>query len=405
MNEQIIQVLERLDKHLTNEYLKDGPVNISFASGHTGVAMFYGYYFLLTKDSQHQQKCAMLVDRLIDHISTEEHFKLTLCDGLAGVCFCINHLIKLKVIEGDDDIFEEADEFILRTAIGKLAGANYDLLHGGIGMALYLFHRSNGNYDSLTPLVEALNRSSLKNDDGLFWIDSVTQLGKEGNIPKVNFGLAHGITSIAGFLGHLVKKNAGGNLAQDVLRNTVSFLTRNSNYKEWNYVFPSTVPAFKGKSVEELRQKNRSRLAWCYGDLGISLPLMRAAEALKDNELNDLALWAAHNSLKKTRFEETAVNDGGLCHGYASVSHIYNRLYLKTKDQQFEEGSRRWLNGLLRYIDFHGGIENFKSYNGESQAYELSHGFLTGGTGAGLTLISIMDKNIDPAWDQWLMLS
>jgi len=403
MKERITDILARLDKQLTKEFINDNPVSISFASGHTGIAMFYGYYYLLTKNEEHRDKCESIIERLINRVSVQEKISHTLCDGIAGVAFCANHLMERKVIDADPDFLDDIDDFLLRSCMNKLNKANYDLLHGGLGIATYLFHRGERNYGSLSDVVDALHRRSVITDQGQFWI--WTMDSSKDKKPRVNFGLSHGLASIVGFLSHLVKKDMGGEHTRTMLRNTVAYIRNRSNPKYSKMFLPDTRLAFDVEpDVERNTLKGRSRLAWCYGDLGASLPMIDAAEALNDNDLKELSLWMAGNCVLKKTFEETGVADGGLCHGYAGSAHIYNRLFLKTGDRLFKGASEHWTEELFRFIDHHGGIELFKDFNGLTKELETSHTFLKGSAGAGLALISLLDSNISPDWDQVLLL-
>ncbi len=74
---------------------------------------------------------------------SEEEMILSHCSGVAGIAWCIQHLMQAGFAEGDgvQDIFEEADSILGDFMETDLRENNYDFLHQGLGMALYFLER------------------------------------------------------------------------------------------------------------------------------------------------------------------------------------------------------------------------------------------------------------------------
>jgi len=392
---ELVYLLEKLDSKLESEYLKEGFVNPSFASGHSGAAMFYAYYYLLTNDPKHLNKCENLIERLIDYISNHE-VSFTLCDGLSGLCWCIQHLIANDIIDASESILDDLDEVIAKFGITQIKLGNYDLLHGGVGCGLYLLERKNCS-EYINEMLISLNKSSHRDNSGQYWIDDYS------NYPVIkkcaNFGMAHGLPSIISFLAKVSIQNEH-KLAKEMLRDTSNYLIFKSSLDQY---VGSYFPRYYIEN--DPNPKEISRLAWCYGDLGAALSLLNASKVLSDNNLRKQMLDILISSTNRRSSEETLINDGGICHGIAGVAHIYNRLYFDFRDSVFEEAKNFWFDKLKLYIDNCGGMKSFKYFDVIKNEFSPSSNFLTGSTGAGLALISQIDNRIIPKWDEFLLLS
>jgi lantibiotic biosynthesis protein len=115
-----------------------------------------------------------------------------------------------------------------------------------------------------------------------------------------------------------------------------------------------------------------TRLAWCYGDAGVTIAL-HSAGAL------DLApairCWMSR--------EDTGVEDAGLCHGAIGLAHIANRLYQATGEAAYRDYARTWIE---RALALHRA--------GDPDV-------LTGSAGVGLGLLAAL--GVEPGWDRLLL--
>lgn len=85
--------------------------------------------------------------------------------------------------------------------------------------------------------------------------------------------------------------------------------------------------------------KRPSRLAWCYGDLGIGLSLWTAGKNLGIKSFQEEAYEVFDSLLKGKNAYENNVIDAGICHGTSGVALLFNRFYLETGDSYFYENS------------------------------------------------------------------
>jgi lantibiotic modifying enzyme len=122
-------------------------------------------------------------------------------------------------------------------------------------------------------------------------------------------------------------------------------------------------------------------------------------------DLYEQAVNMALETARRKDYTVTDISDGGICNGFAGVAHIYNRFYHYTKIEAFRDTSLFWAQKLLKYLDFVGGIEVYKEYDPKGNEYKISQGLLTGSAGIGLSLISILEPNLESRWDRFLLIS
>ena len=70
--------------------------------------------------------------------------------------------------------------------------------------------------------------------------------------------------------------------------------------------------------IESPFQLGYSRLAWCYGDLGIGIILYQAAKTFNDVELENFALEVLLHTTTRKEIEQTQAFDAG----YAMVRQV-----------------------------------------------------------------------------------
>jgi hypothetical protein len=149
-----------------------------------------------------------------------------------------------------------------------------------------------------------------------------------------------------------------------------------------------------------------SRLAWCYGDLGLAVALLGAARCVGEADWERAALAVARRAVCRAS-EQSGVVDAGLCHGAAGVGHLFNRLFQATGEECFAEASRFWLERTLAMRQPGRGIAGYLSWSpGEDGAltWLAEPGLLTGAAGIALALLAAATP-IEPAWDRMLLAS
>jgi lantibiotic modifying enzyme len=148
-----------------------------------------------------------------------------------------------------------------------------------------------------------------------------------------------------------------------------------------------------------------SRLAWCYGDLGIGMSLWQAAQVTGNKAWRKKAIDTLIHTTGRRNPKENAVIDAGLCHGAAGIAHIYNRVYHHTGNEIFKELALHWLEVTMKLAVYEDGYAGYKAWHTEKYGgWVAEAGLLEGVAGIGLMLISMIAE-IVPGWDRCLFLS
>jgi hypothetical protein len=145
-----------------------------------------------------------------------------------------------------------------------------------------------------------------------------------------------------------------------------------------------------------------SRVAWCYGDLGVAVSLMSAAVVTGREDWRADALELAHGMAARP-IETSLVIDTGLCHGAAGVAHLFNRLSQATGDAVLTRSAETWFAHTLamRRTDAIAGFPRGVPSDG-AMTWEPAADLLSGATGVALALHAAISP-VEPAWDQLLL--
>ncbi|MCL2289759.1 MAG: lanthionine synthetase C family protein [Bacteroidetes bacterium] len=382
---------------LTTEIIPD----IGILSGLGGQILFCSKLNMHKKISQNW--LSYLHNFLEEKLSNED-FIFTHCEGLAGIGWLYEYLSQRKMIDYDTNLFlYEFDNALEKTLKEFLLKNNYDFLHGGVGIALYFTKRVAKKKELLYVLdsfLKDLEKISIQQEDGAIKWSSFLgeQIGKWG----YNISLSHGMSSIISILSKLYKINGIDRAKTEMLlRGAVQYMLAQEIDKEkYGSYFPNL-------ALESSPTISKSRLAWCYGDLGIVSVLYQAGETLGEkawiNKALEIFLFAAIN---RRNLEDNSVKDAGLCHGTAGIGHIFYRMWWNTKLPEFKDAADYWFDQTLKMAKFEDGLAGFKTLHvpDGKPMWVNQYGLLEGVTGIGLAILTYYYE-MDPAWDECLLLS
>jgi lantibiotic modifying enzyme len=386
-----------LNSYITNE------ASPGLLGGFTGAALFYAYYYQLTGKRKHLQQVHLLLGRSLQ-VLAETALPLSHCNGIAGIVWCIQHLIKMGFAEAGelDDIFTEVDEILGNDMLAALNAGQHDFLHEGLGMTLYFLEREHHPQitDLIESVVDTLSKTAIHMSAGISWQDHLTGLADrpDGEI-SFNMGLAHGVPAIISILAIIHQKGIATERTASLIRESINWVLSTQNAPGVGIV--SLYPVLVDKDHHALTGK-QSRLGWCYGDLGIATMLLNAGKCLGDIGYQQKALEIFHHTLQHRNISNSHVHDACLCHGSAGIMHIYRRAWLQTADPLLLEGANNWLAHTLQMNTHADGPAGFRFYGKET--YENSYGVLEGIAGIGLALTAALDADTSPAWDRCILL-
>jgi hypothetical protein len=278
----------------------------------------------------------------------------SLYGGVTGVAWALEHL--------GGGAPAELDRWLAGHLARRAAPGDHDLMAGLAGSAVYALER--GARRCLEQVVERLGEIAVADADGLTWPAA------DG---RVNHGLAHGVPAVIAVLAACD--------ARPLLDGAVAWL---------------------------LAQPARpERAAWCYGDPGVAIALLRAARAADQPAWERAALGLALGVARRAP-EGCGVEDAGLCHGAAGLGHLLNRLAQALGgDHELLAAARYWLRRALDLRAPESGVAGYTAlrYDAQQRAYaDPDPGLLMGAAGIGLALLAAT-SDVEPAWDRTLLLS
>jgi len=341
--------------------------------------------------------------QILENKLTCEDFVFTHCDGLAGIGWLYEYLSQREIVDYDTNTLLEDFDIYLEKALNIfMQQSNYDFLHGGVGIVLYFVKRVEKKKELvqvLNQFLDDLVKISIQQDSGTIKWSSF--LSKEAGW-GYNISLAHGMSSIVAILSKLYEiKRIDKEKTEKLLRGAVQYILAQWIDKDKYGSY------FTNFALESTTEISKSRLGWCYGDLGIATSLYQAGTVLKEQIWCDKALEVfLFTALQRKSLVDNFVQDACLCHGAAGIGHIFYRMWWNTRLPEFKEAADYWFEQTLKMAVFEDGLAGFKTFeapDGKPQ-WVNRYSLLEGVAGIGLAMLAY-HYEIEPAWDECLLLS
>ncbi len=394
MRNSIEKKIEQIHTLCSNEM----DCNISLMGGLGGITLFNLYFAKYKNDQEAYEKGYNEIIEIINEINSKTNYG-NFSTGLAGIGWIIEHLSKNDFLDvNTDKLLGELDEYLSESMLQEINVGHYDYLHGAMGIALYLISRGKTSniFQNLEKLIDRLDNLSEEDTNGIKWKSIIDH---KTNEIGYNISLSHGMSSVIILLSKLYKEEINMQKTIKLVEEAVNYiLGQKLNNKEYNSLYPSF-------SVESSKQQVSSRLAWCYGDLGISVALWQASQAFGRKDWEMEAVNILLHSAKRRNLKLNGVVDASICHGTSGIAIIFKRMYGVTGIKELKDASEYWFNETIKIATIKDGLAGYKSYRSEEYGGSKNdYGLLDGIAGIGLSLISAV-SDFDPAWDECLLLS
>jgi lantibiotic biosynthesis protein len=320
--------------------------------------------------------------------------------GFTGVAWAISHVGRTLGL--DVDIPASLDLAVRALVTAGRAPLGFDLISGAVGFGVYFLERlpEPGAADALVEIVDHLAACARHDGAGLAWPTppELVPIARRSEFPSgyVDLGMAHGIAGVIAFLASTHDAGLAVARSRALLEGAVG----------WLLARPRTDGGFPWAHIAEVTA-GPARLAWCYGDLGIALALLRAARTLDRPGWREHARALLVRSARRGR-AETGVADACLCHGSAGVLHLFRRGSEMLPDPDLIEAAHAWAAATLAMRDdtVSSTLAGFAALAHEDgRAYRhAERGLLNGAAGIALALLPCVVA-LEPAWDRALLLS
>lgn len=374
-------------------------IDNSILEGKIGLAILNFTFGNFVKNLKLKERTYSQILRFIHSpCNVETH---TFCNGLSGISWAIDLMINQEWLDIENP-YSYLHKDIYNISIELSKQRDYDYLHGSLGICLNALENLDRDAETyLKKVIDILIANADKNSNGIAW----QSIEFESQIPTYNLGLSHGIPSIIAIVSYIYEAEIAKDKCLELLNGSIYWLLLQKLPKNSLSVFPYTVPVDKPENYLPAP----SRLAWCYGDLGIARSIWLAGKATNNQEWKQEATDIIFHASKRRNLKENMVFDAGLCHGSAGIAHIFNRFYQDTKIEEFNEAATYWYDVTLGFAKFEDGIGGYKMYvppkeQNEKGRWENAVGLLEGSTGIGLALLAAISEE-EPEWDRCLLLS
>lgn len=379
----------------------------SLASGLVGPALYLAAWSRRLGGPSDLQAAARLTDIAYARMA-DARPGLDWIGGLTGTTWALRRLT--CAIEGGDavdpDFSRVVDDALLDSLADTCSQGPYDLIGGLVGTGLYaLDHPVPAIRSALVDRVlHHLAALAKETDGGLAWFTPPRLLNdaQRAMYPAghYNLGLAHGVPGVVGFLARCVQADCHRARAADLLVPAVTWLLSHARGSWGSNNADSAGPSFALVAGD----KQPARLAWCYGDLGVCVALVRAADALNRGDWLAVARRVADGSAGR-RGADTRVSDAGLCHGSAGAALLFHRLSQRLGGGLYADARRHWLGRTLALrspdVGNCAGIFSVEWNAGAHRAVPTL-GYLAGAAGVGLALLDCL-AGVDAGWDMPLL--
>ncbi len=386
--------------HQFAEILKNEPgraSGIGLLTGKMGIVLFLYYYSLYAKRDEFKDIGFEIISEIFDQIEADE-VPHTFCEGLAGVGWGLQHLADRGFVETDiDDILAELDGFSSEVLHRHIEERNFDFLQGATGIGLYLLNRNQlpAATGSLQLLLDRLEQNCIHGPGKtIHW---ETCIDPSDGTMGCNLSISHGMSAIVNLLTRMARIERFRRQAIPLIEGACRYLSKQQ------FAEQGRTSCFPGL-ISPKEQPIFSRLAWCYGDLGVALGFLRSSEATGNATWIDTARKIFAHSANRREPRNTGVHDACVCHGTAGIAHIFNRAFQQTGDKHAHDAALYWLEDTLNHAKYSDGYAGYKMRHPEIKGgWKPEANLLEGIAGIGLVFISAVSI-IEPAWDKCLMI-
>ena len=377
-------IIEQLALHVKSRLMGSRHLSIGLFDGDMASILFLYYYSKI--NSQYRIVADSALDVLIDSFNNGSVIS-TYCSGITGCVLALDKLHKNGFIDDISSELKGIDKYIEISMNSMFSRNNHDFLHGFIGLGFYWIMRySTNKYASvkqLSYIVEFLNQTREINDGIIKWQNFMSPHNKRYNI-SISHGCASTIILLCQIMNIPELNQKYGNIIMNMIDGAIKYVLSNRvDINKYGCWFAST--------SLECENPQKSRLAWCYGDLGIAVMLYRAGSICKDNFLIELSYQILEFSTKRKNLRQNFVYDASICHGAAGIGLIFREMSKIYKSDILAETANYWRDVVLHwYVKENVGC-SYRFYDVIFKQYKEKDGLLEGTAGVALYLLNELE--------------
>lgn len=389
---KLLSIIREIDSKPFNELFQDHGI----MRGAAGIALFRLYADRYLFSEENSAVTDALISGIIDSITQTKSYSFS--DGIAGIGWFLNHIQKNELQDlGLDPLLNVLDTILEAPLKHELERGNYDYITGSLGIAMYYLGRDTDVSRALVAdTIHKLEKQAHQvSPDCIAW----PLYGAEQTDQSVyDLGLCHGNASILAFL----LKTHEARIEQEIVQKLINGVV--------NYFLRAALgnPEISGSywpNLDDGKTVIKSRLAWCYGDVGIAITILRAGVLNGKDEWKEKAVEILEFNAKRRELGPNQILDACLCHGTAGLALLFGEAGKLSQNTLLTETAAYWLEQTLAFGTCPDGIAGYKTYfEGQNESiYHPVAGFLEGVSGVGLGMIGILVPEAS-GWKECLFL-
>lgn len=374
--------------------------SFSLLGGRGGSILVQYLYYRHTGNPAYRAEIEKNIEFIIETIETADDPIPTFCDGLAGTGWLLMFLNRNGMIEMDDDTFlEELDELLLEGLHNFIEKQHYDLLHGALGICLYFLKR--GRYEVVAPVVMKLYEAGKGKHAGEYSWQRYDPHYRHTDV--YDLGLAHGQAGILYFLGKCYQHGVLPEICREMITGNYQFFLNNmQDHDTVGSFFPDSI--IVSQYNINAKVPNKSRLAWCYGDLGILHTLLLTATWLKASDYIQQFEQMMLKAASRRSLDDAKVWDAQFCHGGCGNGYMFLSAGRLTGNPVFRETAAHWLEQCMQMGNKDSITAGYLFFMGE-HGWHPAVDLLSGVGGLAALLLAYDNDQLPHEWDECLFLS
>jgi len=326
--------------------------------------------------------------------------RLSLHNGVAGIAWVLE---QYRRRQGDDPEVSDSLDAFDAVVVDHLEArqpwsADFDLMNGLVGFGVYALERlpRAASAAALERIVMTLADIADRRDGGVAFLTSADLLPEHTRADSpagmYDFGLAHGQAGVLSFLASVRAARVCVDAVDALIEPLATWLIGQARTGTRSAYPRALLP--DGRRIE-------GRFAWCRGDLGIGIALLRAARVCGRGDWEDAAVALLARAAERT-IDDSAIFDACLCHGSLGLFVMFRRAFAMTGDLRLRAAASRWLETTWTFRR-HDTPSGFR-FGSKSMPQSLlgGCGFLMGSSGAALALTTL--RNVRADWQRLLLI-
>lgn len=302
--------LENRLRILTEEYYRSLPtrldrLGLSYASGISGLLAFSVWVESNLLPHSRALVSRRIKDHLVDRLSKTD-LSFGLHSGLCGVLYSLELYERYMggEIPGLNDVRKTLEDSITSGRVNRaLTDDGFDLIKGMAGTSLYFSTLTQKpSFDATRALIELLYATSQKK-----YLTDVWESTNPDGERSLDLGLSHGQPGVMAAL--LGAERLGAHVGSEKAQQILQLLASCRTHAGLPYKSDSTVP---------------SRIAWCYGELGIVVAQVSLGNP--NSTEKGLLIAMLDDICKRIRAGDHGIRDGFFCHGSSGIALIFSDL-------------------------------------------------------------------------------